>query len=173
MRVGFRITSGLLGRVRDDLQRSHPFAAERVGFLSCTVGALKPAGWVILANGFHAVADEDYIRNPSVGAMMGSAAIRKALQVALKDEFGMFHVHVHEHHGAPRFSGVDLRETEKFVPDFWHVCPQLIHGAIVLSMDSIAGLCWHPQASTPVPISEFSIVGAPMWLLRSKNEGKV
>jgi hypothetical protein len=173
MRVGFKITRGLLSRVRDDLNRPHPFAAERVGFLSCRIGALKPVGWVVLADSFHPVADEDYVRDGSVGAMMGAAAIRKALQVALSDEFGMFHVHLHEHHGAPRFSQVDLCETAKFVPDFWHVRPQAVHGAIVLSVDSIAGLCWHPQLSAPVPFSEFSIVGSPMWFLRRTNEGKV
>lgn len=173
MRVGFKITRGLFDRLRDDLRRPHPFAAERVGFLSCRVGALKPAGWVLLAEAFHPVVDEDYLRDPSVGAMMGSAAIRKALQIALKYECGMFHVHIHGHRGAPSFSGVDLRETANFVPDFLHVCPQLVHGAIVLSMDSFVGLCWHPKASTPVPISEFSIVGAPMWFLRGKNERKV
>jgi len=119
------------------------------------------------------VSDGDYVRDPSVGAMMGASAIRKALQIALSNEVGMFHVHVHGHYGPPRFSRVDLHETAKFVPDFWHVRPQAVHGAIVLSVDSIAGLCWHPQASMPVPISEFSIVGSPVWFLRSGNAGKV
>ena len=173
MRVGFKITRALLSRVRDDLIRPHPFAAERVGFLSCRIGAFEPVGWVVLAHSFHPVADEDYVRDASVGAMMGPVAIRKGLQIALNDEIGMFHVHLHEHHGTPRFSRVDLCETAKFVPDFWHVRPQAVHGAIVLSLDSIAGLCWHPQVSAPVPIAEFSIVGSPMWFLRRRNEGTV
>jgi hypothetical protein len=46
------------------------------------------------------------------------------------------------------------------------VRPHLVHGAIVLSSDSIAGLCWHPKASAPIRISEFSIVGSPMSLFR-------
>jgi len=173
MRVAFKITCSLLRRVRADLCRPHAFAAERVGFLSCKVGAFDPTGWVILAHGYHPVADEDYVRDISVGAMMGSGAIRKALQASLTSESAMFHVHLHGHRGPPRFSGVDLRETAKFIPDFWHVSPQLVHGANVLSMDSMAGLCWHPRAPTPIPVSEFSIVGAPMWFLRRGNEGKV
>lgn len=170
MIVAFKISGGLLRRVCEDLNRPHPFAAERVGFLSCRVGALKPSGWVVLAHDFHPVADSDYLRDRSVGAMMGPAAIRKALQVALSNEVGMFHVHIHGHRGKPWFSGVDLRETAKFVPDFWHVRPHLVHGAIVLSLDSAAGLCWHPQAPRPVVFSKFSVVGAPMRTWRGENE---
>jgi len=171
MIVAFKIVETLLGRVFEDLRRPHPFAAERVGFLSCRVGALNP-GWVVLAHDFHPVADDDYLRDRSVGAMMGPAAIRKALQVALSNEVGMFHVHIHGHRGRPWFSGVDLRETAKFVPDFWHVRPQLVHGAIVLSLDSAAGLCWHPQASEPLVFSKFSVVGTPMRIWRGEDDRK-
>jgi len=170
MIIAFKIGETLLDRVREELSRPHPFAAERVGFLSCRVGALRPAGWVVLAHEFHAVDDADYLRNRSVGAMMGPAAIRKALQVALSREVGMFHVHIHGHRGRPWFSGVDLRETAKFVPDFWHVRPHLVHGAIVLSLDSAAGLCWHPQSPEPLAFSKFSIVGAPMRLWKGEDE---
>jgi hypothetical protein len=170
MMVAFKITENLFNRVCEDLHRPHAFAAERVGFLSCRVGAIRPAGWVVLAHDFYPVADADYLRDRSVGAMMGPAAIRKALQVALSNEVGMFHVHIHGHRGRPRFSGVDLRETAKFVPDFWHVRPHLVHGAIVLSLDSAAGLCWHPQAPKPVVFSKFSVVGAPMRAWRGENE---
>ena len=76
MRVAFKITRSLLGRTLDDLCRSHPFAAERVGFFSCRVGGLRPSGWVVLAHDFHPVADDDYLRDRTVGAMMGPTAIR-------------------------------------------------------------------------------------------------
>lgn len=93
MRVAFKITRALLNNVLDDLRRSHPFAAERVGFVSCRVGRLEPSGWVVLAHNFHPVADDDYLRDRTVGAMMGPAAIRKALQIALSNEVCVFHVH--------------------------------------------------------------------------------
>jgi hypothetical protein len=166
MKVAFKITRSLLDHTCADLRRSHPFAAERVGFLSCRIGGLKPSGWVVLAHDFHSVTDNDYLNDRGVGAMMGPAAIRKAMQVALSSEVCMFHVHIHGHHGRPRFSGIDLRETAKFIPDFWHVRPDMVHGAIVLSLDSMAGLCWHPRASTPLSVSEFSVVGAPMSFVR-------
>lgn len=166
MRIAFKITRNLLQNVLTDLRRPHPFAAERVGFLSCGVAGLKPAGWIILAQDFHPVADGDYMNDRTVGAMMGAGAIRRAMQVALTNQTCMFHVHIHEHRGKPRFSAIDLSETAKFIPDFWHVCPKLVHGATVLSANSMAGRCWHPHLPTPIPISEFSIVGSPMWFIR-------
>ena len=112
------------------------------------------------------MSDEDYVDDRTVGAMMGPGAIRKAMQVALNGHSCMFHVHVHEHRGRPRFSAIDVRETAKFVPDFWNVCPDLVHGAIVLSADSMAARCWHPSLRLPIEINDFSIVGSPMWFCR-------
>lgn len=169
MRVAFKITRDLLRRALDDLSRPHGFAAERVGFFSCRVGALRPRGWVVLAHNFHPLDDDDYLRDRTVGAMMGPGALRKAMQIALNREVCMVHVHIHGHKGEPWLSKVDLRETAKFVPDFWHVRPHLVHGAIVLSVDSCAGLCWHPQYSEPLRFTDFSIVGAPTSVIRSSK----
>jgi len=162
MRIVFKLTKQLLEEVHAQLERPHPFAFERVGFLLCRVGLLDDGGAVILAHGLHAVADEDYVDDQSVGAMMGPSAIRKALQAAYNQQTSMFHIHVHSHRGRPRFSGIDERETAKFVPDFWNVQPDLPHGAIVFSEDSACGRCWMPGMDAPVDISQFSVVGVPM-----------
>lgn len=167
MKIIFKITSALLFSVREDLARQHEFAAERVGFLACRVAALKD-GLVVLAQTYHEVADEDYLDDPSVGAMMGPSAIRKALQMAFNDRVSMFHVHIHDHHGRPWFSRIDLAENAKFVPDFWNVRPEIPHGALVLSLDSAAGLCWTPGAKKPTRIMEFTVVGAPMQFVRNE-----
>lgn len=166
MRTAFKLTRSLFTRALRDLREPHPFAAERVGFFSCRVGSLKPAGWTVLAEDFHPVADEDYLEDHTVGAMMSADAIRKAMQVAMNNRCCMFHAHIHEHRGKPRFSAIDLSETAKFIPDFWNVCPHLVHGAIIFSGDSMAGRCWHPRSRAPVRISELSVVGSPMWFLR-------
>lgn len=166
MRIAFKLNRALLRQAHEDLARPHPFAAERVGFFTCRVGALGRGGWVILANEYHSVADDDYLDDPTVGAMMGPAAIRKAMQVALNQNACMFHVHIHAHRGKPRPSPIDLSESAKFVPDFFHVCPAMVHGHIVLSLDSMAGRCWHPGARAPLAISDFTVVGWPMWLRR-------
>jgi hypothetical protein len=159
MKILFRAPSVLLQRIRADLHRPHPFAAERVGFLSCRTAAAEN-DLLIIAADYYPVADGDYIDDLSVGAMMGPAAIRKALQVSLTHGSGMFHIHMHEHRGIPRFSATDLRENCKFVPDFFNVSPRVPHGAVVLSYDAMAGLCWLERQSRPLAIELMSSVGA-------------
>src|SRR5262249_26964136 len=122
MSLVFRTTEEFMATVRSDLARPHPFAHERVGFI--TVRAAM--GWhhlVLLAQDYHPVADADYLDDPSVGAMMGQEAIRKALDVALLNPVGMFHVHMHELPGRLWFSPTDLREQLRYVPDFFKVRP--------------------------------------------------
>lgn len=161
----FRARSDLLHAVRMDLHRAHPFAAERVGFFLCRAGLMSGNGLIILAADYHAVEDGDYLDDPRVGAMMGRAAIRKARQRAYNggaQDIGLFHVHMHDHCGLPGFSRVDVTESMKFVPDFFNAVPAMPHGAIVLSHDRAAGLCWPKRAGTPVPIDVFASIGAPL-----------
>jgi hypothetical protein len=161
----FRAHTDLLREVRDDLCRPHPFAAERVGFLLCRAGRLKDNGLVILAGGYHLVEDDDYLDDPRVGAMMGPAAIRKAMQRAYNggaQDIGLFHVHMHDHAGMPGFSRVDLTEYNKFVPDFFNAVPAMPHGAIVLSLDRAIGLCWRTRDAQPERIDRFASIGAPL-----------
>jgi hypothetical protein len=167
MRVLFKIMDRLLEHVRQDLSRPHAFAAERVGFLVCRAASLDPSGTVILAHSFKPLEDADYVDDPTVGAMMGPRAIRKALEFALNNKVAMFHVHMHDHSGRTRFSRVDARESARFVPDFWNVRPEMPHGATVLSRDSAFGMCWHPAESVPIEIGEFVVVGSPMLFIRN------
>ena len=169
MRVVFKLVDQLLERVRLDLARPHEFAAERVGFFICRVAGLVPEGVIVLAHDYRPVEDEDYIDDPTVGAMMGPTAIRKALEFALNNKTGMFHVHMHEHTGRPRFSRTDTRESAKFVPDFWNVSPEMPHGALVASTDSLYGFCWYPGMSAPIEIGEFVVVGSPMAFVRNHS----
>jgi hypothetical protein len=165
MTIIFRARSDFLGRVRRDLHRPHRFAAERVGFLVCRAGRLVDGGLVILAAGYDPVSDEHYVDDPSVGAMMGPAAIRKALERAYNggaEDLSLFHVHMHGHCGRTGFSEVDDRESRRFVPDFFNVAPAMPHGAIVLSLDQAVGLCWPGPGAMPVPIDRFASVGAPL-----------
>jgi hypothetical protein len=164
MRIRFKMTEQLLLEVRKDLLRPHPFAAERVGFLAGRVGSLVPSGLIVLAHSYHAVEDEDYLDHPGAGATINSAAMRKALQFAYQNNTAMFHVHMHTHVGLPSFSLIDETESAQFVPDFWHVQPQIPHGAIILSLDSAVGKCWCPRIREPKPIREFVFVG---WRVRS------
>ena len=107
MKISFRLTNELLTQIHGNLSRPHPFAAERVGFIACSAANGPDGGLIFLAQTFHPVADDHYMDDPRVGAMMGSAAIRSALQYAHQQPVSMFHVHRHEHLGRPRFSPVD------------------------------------------------------------------
>ena len=161
MKVCFKIPSALLNMIRVDLCRRHRFAYERVGFI--LAGLAKSAdGVLVLAQAYQPVADHDYLPDPSVGAMMGPEAIRKAMEFALMKRVAIFHVHSHGGVGIPNFSGVDLRENAKFVPDFLKVAPQNIHGAVVLSDTAAAGQFWATRSHKSEPISSFVEVGRPI-----------
>jgi hypothetical protein len=160
MRIQFKATKGLADLVRQDLVRPHPFAAERVGFLSMRAAAAGRS-LVLFAEEYHPISDDDYVDDPTVGAMMGQEAIRKALNIALLNPVGMFHIHMHEHAGRPGFSRTDLREQPKFVPDFFKVRRSMPHGAIVLSHDRAIGRAWL-NADTVIAIDEFNFIGSPM-----------
>ncbi|GBE09358.1 hypothetical protein BMS3Abin11_02491 [bacterium BMS3Abin11] len=158
MKIEFRMTLNLLNRIHEQLSLPHPFTSERVGFISCGVSKLPNNGLLILGETYLPVSDEDYIDSSHFGALMGSQAIRKALQFSYSNHRAMFHVHRHEHNGRPQFSSIDLRESANFIPDFWNVQPKMPHGIIVLSHDSMSGLCWHPNHVKKIPISQFSII---------------
>ena len=161
MRVRFKITTRLLTAIRSDLRRPHPFARERVGFISAGLSAVGD-GLLVLARDYRPVADDEYLDDPTVGAMMGPDAIRNALQWTLQDGVAMFHVHTHGGGGIPGFSGIDLRENAKFVPDFFKIAPQCVHGAIVLSDTAANGLVWFGRKQPRDVITSFVEVGVPL-----------
>jgi hypothetical protein len=115
------------------------------------------------------VANDDYERDDTVGAMLGPGAFRQALEVAYNSPVSVFHAHRHEHRGLPWFSDVDLHEARRYVPDFWKVRPAFPHGILVLSEDSAAGLVWAPATQTPTRLARISVIGAPLEEL--KHEG--
>jgi hypothetical protein len=170
MKTIFRTTDRFLADVRRDLARPHRFAAERVGFISIRA-ASTAASLVLLGESYHPVADDDYIDDTSVGAMMGQEAIRKALNIALLQPVGMIHVHMHEHKGRPGFSPTDRREQLKFVPDFFKVRRQMPHGAIVLSHDQAIGRVWL-DPETVVGISEFNTIGSHVIIDMNRPVGR-
>jgi hypothetical protein len=164
MTILFRARKTLLDSVRSDLERRHAFAGERVGFFACRPARLENGGLLIVVADYEPLADDDYVNDRSAAAVMGPNAIRKAMQRALNGGAGdlsLFHVHMHNHRGIPGFSGIDLREDRKFVPDFFNVAPSVPHGAIVLSRNKAAGLCWTARGEEPRPVNRFEIVGAP------------
>lgn len=166
MIVRFKATRGLLQGIREDLERPHAFAYERVGFVAAGV-SLGAGELLVLARNYRPVADEDYLHDPSVGAMMGPEAIRKALQWSMTERVAIFHVHTHRGRGLPGFSGVDLREQAKFMPNFFQVAPQCPHGALVLSDDRAVGHIWLDANKPAEAITCFVEVGVPLTIWRA------
>lgn len=164
MSAHFKIRAALLAHIRLDLSRPHSFAHERVGWISAAVSKIGDGSLMLLAHSYYPVEDDDYLDDPSVGAMMGSAAISAALQRSYQGRTAALHVHMHGHPGPPDFSGVDKRENAKFVPDFFNVAAHVPHGALVLSLDSAVGELWLARDQGPTRIGRFSAIGAPMWM---------
>jgi proteasome lid subunit RPN8/RPN11 len=161
MNTRLKIQSDLLDQIREDLERPHAFAAERVGFITAGVTWVGE-GLMLLARSYHPVADEDYVEDPSAGATIGGDAMRKALEAAYTPRSVLLHLHSHGGRGRPDFSGIDLRSGAKFVPGFFHAVSRMPHGMLVLSNDSATGKLWLSGEDRGSYINEFVGIGAPI-----------
>lgn len=157
-----RINAHMLGEIRKDLARTHPHAAERVGFVYARMGNQGGPELQILPARYESLPDSDYIPDDEVGAKIGSVAIRRAMQNSLADGVGVFHVHMHEHRGRPGFSPVDLAAYPGLITGFQNVSPALAHGALLLSHDSCECLVWLLGTKRPTGGGRIVVVGRPM-----------
>ena len=161
MRFHFRIADGLLTNIREDLDRAHQFAWERVGFLRVGLAAGGDET-LLLAAEYRPVPDEYYRQHPTAGVSIGSDAIREALEWADGWRGGIFHVHAHRGLGIPAFSRMDIESNARLIPSFFNIAPAGIHGAIVLSDDRLAGAVWTGKLHPPQPIYRTTVIGAPI-----------
>ena len=164
MDLRFRIPAALLERVRADLARPHPFAAERVGFLTTALDRQGPAGALVLAVGYGPIEDAHYVRDPFVGARIGTPAIRSAMQLALDTGLGLYHVHAHLGRGVPGLSVTDLEGLPPLVRSFSAVSREQAHGIALLSDDEAAVWAWLPGSQEAVPADVVTSVGRPLTL---------
>lgn len=161
MTVHLKIDGRLLDDVRKDLRRPHPFAHERVGFFTAGAAALGDR-LLLTIRCYTPVAEEDYEIDHKVGAKIGSAAMRKAVQSAYRPAAALLHVHTHGGRGMPSFSRVDLNSADDFVPGFFETSPRMPHGLLVLSNDAAHGLLWLANDRAPVAIDQFQRIDAPL-----------
>jgi hypothetical protein len=162
MNVRMKLLQGLVEEMHADLSRPHPFAFERVGFLTCGIARADGDALVMLGSRWHSIADEDYIDKPDVGACIGPAAFRKILQYAYFEPVSIFHIHRHDHRGKPEFSGTDSASAREYVPGFFNACGTHPHGAIVVSLDNATGDLWMPGRRAPRRIDRFDVIGIPL-----------
>lgn len=171
MQLIVKLQADLLCSARADLQRPHAHALERVGFFIAKPAWLSSAAIALIVTAYFPVADEDYLQDDQVGASIGSAAMRKALQEAYRAKASLLHVHAHVGRGKPRFSNVDLASSQAFVPAFFNVIPDVPHGVLVLSDDCAAGLVWVEQRGHAQPVTRFVQPSAP-FMIYGEQDGK-
>ena len=159
MTTTLRLTDRLMETIHADLDRPHAFALERAGFLTCGVADLPGGGLCLYGAVYHPVADEDYEDDPRAAAMLGAGAFRKILQRIYGKPASVLHVHRHDHCGRPAPSVTDARESRHFVPNFWNVCPNHPHGALILSFDDLWGALWIKPGHPIVELDAHVIVG--------------
>jgi hypothetical protein len=162
--ITLRITDTLFAEMVGDLRRPHEFAHERVGFVFCRQSPLR-SGNLLLAYNYKPIRDDQYLEDCTVGARFDGSCIREAMQTALTEGCSVFHVHLHEHNGQPRFSGVDTREMQQVMPCFVNLRPDRLHGALILSRDSAFARVWGTALPPTGQIPDrLSLVGPRMKL---------
>lgn len=150
-----RVPGVLFDRIHADLQRSHAFAEERVGFLlTRNCGTFGAIGFEYVA-----VDDRHYINDPTSGARIGNDAIRSILQTSLSQKCGVFHVHAHLGRGIPRLSPTDRNEIPRLVQSFLSLTPEATHGILLLNESSASGWVWVPRSKGHVELGHLSVVG--------------
>ena len=161
MKYAIRIPGTLYSAALADLERPHPFAAERIGFFSANFGAQA----IVCLTAYHAIADDDYIDDPRAGARINSRAIRGAMQRVLDEQSGQIHVHLHHHCGHPRPSPMDSRELPPLIRSFAATGPDQVHGGLILSLDSAWANLWLPGQTEPTTAERITSVGFPLRFL--------
>lgn len=168
MSIYVKITDALLNEVKTDLVRPHPFAYERVGFITAGADFSSQGGLTLYCRRYCPVADEDYEHSRRVGAQIGPEAMRKAAEMAYNTRSALLHVHMHEGRGRPEFSRTDAESGFQFVPGFFNVLPKMPHGLVVLNETGARGLLWVSKSADPFYVSDFVKVGAQVARLGGK-----
>lgn len=159
--IQVRFPRAIYEQVRSDLARSHPYAAERIGFLSTALKIYKDGSCLLLVTDYCPVGDSEYIPDDKVGARIGSNAIRTVMQRIIDTQHGSFHVHMHGHNGIPSLSRIDHNELPRLVASLRNANPNLPHGIFLLSNDYCNCWVWLPGNEEPVSPDRITIVGYP------------
>lgn len=163
--IKIKLTGALHAEILRDLMRPHPFAAERVGFVSGRIGTLVNDGRLVLLTRYHSIPDDEYVKDRSVGARIGSEAITWAMQTAYygrPTREGIFHIHLHGHRGETGMSDVDNREIPPLIPGFQSVGRDAAHGIIILSINHGSAWVWLPGQQESTQAASMAVIGIPI-----------
>lgn len=166
MKVDIRIAGSVYAAAIADLNRPHPFAAERVGFISTAIGKISSRQVLLLAHDYSSVPDDHYVDDPRTGACIGSNAIRASLQRVLSAGAGQLHVHIHDHYGQPGPSATDLRDMPPLIKSLSVTGPNCAHGAIIFSRDRAWAQVTVPGSPYLVEATSVTVIGFPLLFLK-------
>jgi hypothetical protein len=169
MSVGIRLTRELYERALADLRRPHPFAFERVGFVTAHLGNAGGEYKLVLVTEYYSIPDDQYVEDPTCGARINSEAIRDAMQRVLDLNAGSFHVHLHEHSGKPGFGQTDQEEIPRIIEGLRIVGPEQIQGMLLFSADRAAAQVWLLSESEPLKAAKITVVGYPLAFLEGES----
>ena len=113
-----RFAGTLYNEIIEDLQRPHPFAFERIGFVLGRMGTSDGKVRAILLTRYLPVPDEHYLEDPNVGARLGAEAMTAAMQAVYQGRAareGIFHIHLHSRRGEPRMSRNPFRWRTRWI----------------------------------------------------------
>ena len=161
-KIKIKIPRQLYLKMLEDLKREHLYAHERVGFLFTTTKQFSDNRILILAKEYIPVDDGNYIEDNSVGAKINSTAIRNAMQKMMDKDEGCFHVHLHNHSGAPTPSFTDEQGLPDVIRSFANVSQKQANGILILSEDSFYATVKLANDVEFITPSLISVVGYPL-----------
>lgn len=160
MKTMVKIPRDLVEQAKADLLRPHPFAFERVGFISTRCTCLKSITLVHCV-AYSPVSDDHYINDETVGARIGPGAITEAMSRAVNDSVGQIHVHYHGGSGLPHPSHTDGSELPPLSGGFRNANDAEAHGWMILGEADAYALILLPGQADAIAELPVSIVGFP------------
>jgi molybdopterin/thiamine biosynthesis adenylyltransferase len=168
-KLKLKIPIKIYDEVLADLKRPHPFAYERVGFLSTALSVSEMNEPIIIVTQYHKLADSDYENDKSVGARINSDSIIAAQQRIYDTGNGCLHVHLHAHNGTTHPSSTDSNELPKVVESFCNVDSNIANGLLILSNDSAYAAIKLNGIDYFIEPEIISIVGYPLKFIFDKK----
>ncbi len=170
MKIFMRMHQSLYSATKADLQRPHPHAAERIGFLFARSAPLDSGDQIILFTEYVPVRDEHYIYDKNVGARISGDAIRQAMEHVLQTGQSAIHLHLHRDGLPLGFSESDVEGYLGLIPSLKRVGAHQPHGAMVLNSDGAYAAIWMPGCTSPVIAKDLCVVGFPLHVFGCNDE---